>query len=66
MVFGLKDDELALQNENDDLNDRASLTNLVDKRLTDINQDSKSNEVVKQLLAVIDKVGAQIRKSVYQ
>ena len=45
MVFGLKDEELALQNENDDLNDRASLTNLVDKRLTDINQDSKSNEV---------------------
>ena len=45
MVFGLKDEELALQNENDDRNDRASLTNLVDQRLTDINQDSKSYEV---------------------
>ena len=46
MVFGINNDELALQNENDDLNDRAPLTNLVDKRLTEINQDSKSNEVV--------------------
>ena len=46
MVFGLKDEELALQNENDDLNDRASLTNLVDKRLTKTNHNSKTNEVV--------------------
>ena len=46
MVFGLKDEELALQNENDEKIDRAPLTNLVDKRLTEINLDSKSNEVV--------------------
>ena len=46
MVIEGKNVELALHIENDEVNDRVAMTNLVDNRLEQPNHNSKSKEVV--------------------